>query len=203
MLLLSHLVILFCNLVDSSLPGPSIHGISQASILEWVAISFSRVSSWSRGQTRVSWLANRFFITEPPGKPLAQIEKICLIFYIRALYDREIMQIWLRASGKWHENSSLITKFWNVSVTSFHEMATHSSVLAWRIPGTGAWWAAVYGVAQSGTRLKQSSSSSSKICILTWFLLICFLSGREIFCAKAFPLVTAVLSIEIYSDPHL
>ena len=34
------------------------------------------------------------------------------------------------------------------------EMATHSSVLAWRIPGMGAWWAAVYGVAQSQTRLK-------------------------------------------------
>ena len=33
------------------------------------------------------------------------------------------------------------------------EMATHSSVLAWRIPGTGAWWAAVYGVTQSWTRL--------------------------------------------------
>ena len=32
-------------------------------------------------------------------------------------------------------------------------MATHSSVLAWRIPGTGTWWAAVYGVAQSRTRL--------------------------------------------------
>ena len=31
------------------------------------------------------------------------------------------------------------------------EMATHSSVLAWRIPGTAAWWAAVYGVAQSET----------------------------------------------------
>ena len=32
------------------------------------------------------------------------------------------------------------------------EMATHSSVLAWRIPRTGgAWWAAVYGVAQSRT----------------------------------------------------
>ena len=28
------------------------------------------------------------------------------------------------------------------------EMATHSSVLAWRIPGTGAWWAAFYGVAE-------------------------------------------------------
>ena len=35
------------------------------------------------------------------------------------------------------------------------EMATHPSVLAWRIPGMmGAWWAAVYGVALSQTRLK-------------------------------------------------
>ena len=33
------------------------------------------------------------------------------------------------------------------------EMATHSSIVAWRIPGTGAWWAAIYGVAQSRTRL--------------------------------------------------
>ena len=34
------------------------------------------------------------------------------------------------------------------------EMATHSSDLAWRIPGTGEPVAAVYGVAQSRTRLK-------------------------------------------------
>ena len=38
------------------------------------------------------------------------------------------------------------------------EMATHSSVLAWRIPGTEWWWgglvAAIYGVTQSRTRLK-------------------------------------------------
>ena len=35
------------------------------------------------------------------------------------------------------------------------EMATHSSVIAWRIPGTGEpGWAAVYGVAQSQTGLK-------------------------------------------------
>ena len=40
------------------------------------------------------------------------------------------------------------------------EMATHSSVLAWRIPG-GAWWAAVSGVAQGRTRLKRLSCSSS------------------------------------------
>ena len=43
-------------------------------------------------------------------------------------------------------------------------MATHSSVPTWRIPGMGgAWWAAVYGVALSRTRLKRLSSSS--ICL--------------------------------------
>ena len=40
------------------------------------------------------------------------------------------------------------------------------SVLAWRIPGMGgAWWAALYGVAQSRTRLKWLSSSSRTV---TW-----------------------------------
>ena len=41
------------------------------------------------------------------------------------------------------------------------EMASHSTVLAWRIPGTGAWWAAVSGVEQSRTRLTRLSSHSS------------------------------------------
>ena len=48
------------------------------------------------------------------------------------------------------------------------EMATHSSVLAWRIPGTGAWWAAIYGVAQSRTWLKRCSSSSSSMYYTTF-----------------------------------
>ena len=44
------------------------------------------------------------------------------------------------------------------------EMATHPSILAWRIPGTGDWWAAVYGVTQNRTRLKWLSSSRSCSC---------------------------------------
>ena len=49
-----------CDPIDYSLPRSSIHGISQARILEWVAIPFSRGSSWLRDQTRVSCSGSRF-----------------------------------------------------------------------------------------------------------------------------------------------
>ena len=58
-----------CNLMDCSLPGFSVHGISQARILKWGAISFSRGSSWSRDQTRIFYIIGGFFTTELPGKP--------------------------------------------------------------------------------------------------------------------------------------
>ena len=59
-----------CNPMDCSLPGSSIHGISQARILKWVAISFSRGFSQPWDQNHICSLADRFFTTEPPGKPL-------------------------------------------------------------------------------------------------------------------------------------
>ena len=68
LLLLSH-VQLFCDPKDYSLPGSSVHGISQARILEWVAISFSRESSPPRNQTHIPALAGRFFTTVSSGKP--------------------------------------------------------------------------------------------------------------------------------------
>ena len=45
---------LSCDPVDCCLPGSSVHGISQARILEWVAILFSKGSSKSKDQTHVS-----------------------------------------------------------------------------------------------------------------------------------------------------
>ena len=44
--------------MNYSSPGSSVHGISQAGLLEWVAASFSQGST-----------AGRFFTSEPPGKP--------------------------------------------------------------------------------------------------------------------------------------
>ena len=45
---------LFCNPMDCSLPGSSTRGISQVTILELVAISFSRGFFWPRDQTLIS-----------------------------------------------------------------------------------------------------------------------------------------------------
>ena len=50
-----------CNCMDCGPPGFSVHGILQARILEWVAIPFSRESSWPRNWTWVSCIAGRFF----------------------------------------------------------------------------------------------------------------------------------------------
>ena len=48
------------------------------------------------------------------------------------------------------------------------EMATHSSVLAWRIPGQGSLvgfrlWASVYGITQSRTRLKRLNNNNNNL----------------------------------------
>ena len=50
-----------CDPMDCSRPGSSVHGILQARILEWVAISFSRGSSRLRDRTQVSCIAGRLF----------------------------------------------------------------------------------------------------------------------------------------------
>ena len=61
-----------CDPMDCSPPGSSVHGILQARILEWVAMSSSRGSSRPRDRTCISCgscLAGGFFTTEPPRKP--------------------------------------------------------------------------------------------------------------------------------------
>ena len=50
-----------CDPMDCTLPGSSVHGISQARILECFAISFSRGSSLSRDRTWVSCIVDGFF----------------------------------------------------------------------------------------------------------------------------------------------
>ena len=66
-----------CDPMDCGLQGSSIHGILQARILEWVAISFSRGSS----QPGSPALEADTLMSEPPGKPRSKP-----LFWLSALY---------------------------------------------------------------------------------------------------------------------
>ena len=65
---------------------------------------------------------------------------------------------WTEEPGTVHGVAKSRTRLSDFTFTfHFHELekktTTHSSIVAWRILGMGAWWAAVYGVAQSRTQL--------------------------------------------------
>ena len=183
-----------CHPMDHSLPGSSVHGIFQARILEWVAISFSRGSSWLRDWTHVfciscigrwilyhwaTWEAyvylylpifiyHRFYITS------FLIEKYC--FHLFAIVNNAIMNI-----GAW-------LSIWFLSFNLFDiflglKLVDHMVILG-EGNGTplqcsclenprdrGAYWAAVYGVTQSQTRLKRLSSSSSSSMVILHLIL--------------------------------
>ena len=75
-----------CHPMDYSLPGSSVHSVLQARILEWVAMLFSRASSWPRDRTCVSCLAGRLFTTNHLESPIIiacvsqiTIIKMCLL----------------------------------------------------------------------------------------------------------------------------
>ena len=67
--------------MNCSPPGSSVHGIFQARILEWIAISYFRGSSQPRDESvsLVSALAGGFFTTAPPGKPMVYVNNGILL----------------------------------------------------------------------------------------------------------------------------
>ena len=84
--LVAKLYLTLCDPVDCSLPGSSVHRISQARTLEWVSIYFSKGSSQPGIEPAATALAGGFFTTEPPGKPLYSL--------IRYLISSSKQPIW-------------------------------------------------------------------------------------------------------------
>ena len=64
---------------QTSPPGSSVHWIIQATTLEWVAISFSRGSSWLKNQTGASPTAGRFFMNWVMREALLKARGICTV----------------------------------------------------------------------------------------------------------------------------
>ena len=86
----------FCNSMDCSLPGSSVHGILQARILEWVAIHFSRRIFPIQGSNSCFLQCRRIFLpTEPPGKPL-RIQLIIYISIVEVMLCQSKHRLWGR-----------------------------------------------------------------------------------------------------------
>ena len=79
-----------CDPMDCRPPGSSVHGISQARILEWVAISVSRASSWSRDQTHVSCVSCTSFVGRWFFTTSATWEAFIEILKSTSLYCRKV-----------------------------------------------------------------------------------------------------------------
>ena len=159
-MLVAQLCQTLCDPMDCSPPGFSVHGILQARILEGVAIPFSRRSSWPRDQPWSPALQADFLPLKPPGKPwlpMMGTEPWLPCSLQGQPWGRFIIYVsfsFLRCTP----SKIIVTNFpggFIVKGSTWHcrrhemwvwplgredpleeGMATHSSLLAWRIPGT-------------------------------------------------------------------
>ena len=184
--------------LDCSLPGSSVHGILQARILEWVAMTSSKGSSQPWDQTWflhcrkiLYFLRSKFFTPgkptssiflspSPPKKNKKQTTKTKTSF--PSLLLGKSLSYWertkyiyitkiLRLTSSLLQSQYLLTthfpllyyvdalqdtwvRFLGSEDPLKKGMATHSSILAWRIPlDKGTWQATVHGIAKNRTQL--------------------------------------------------
>ena len=122
-------------------------------------ISLSKL--WETVRDRETWHAAVHRVTELSDWTTTEyttyFKDVCLLISSEMLQRRQWHPTPVLLPGKSHGRRSMVGYSpWGREESDtterlhFHalekEMATHSSILAWRIPGTGAWWAAIYGV---------------------------------------------------------
>ena len=113
--------------MDCSLSGSSIRGIFQAGVLEWVAISFSRGSSWLRGEIHVSRIAGRCFTLWATREALWVLEWVAYPFSNGSSQSRN----WTHSC-----NAGDLGSIPGLRRSTGEGNGNHSSILAWRIPWT-------------------------------------------------------------------
>ena len=101
------------NMMDCSSPGSSVHGISQARILEWVAISSSKGASQPRDWTHIC-IAGRFFTNWAIKEAIFKV----------SVYILERFEIWKDGKKFWHN----IFKFWLLQIKVERSMCVHVCV---------------------------------------------------------------------------
>ena len=124
-----------CNPTDCSPPASSVHWISQARILEWIAISFSREFSGPRDRTCLSCLIGRFFTTEAPGKHRGIL---VLVHIVDASFSGA--KLWLfnhNSSKNLESQGERLVKELSIQVCNFVHRFHHFQSFAWEcFPGS-------------------------------------------------------------------
>jgi len=134
-----------CDPMDCSLLSPSGHGIFQATILEWVAISFSRGSSWPRDGTQVSrivgrcftvWASMVFFVVAVPTHILTnRVQEFPFLCILANIYH--LCSFWWQPSWQVWDDISLWCWFafpWWLAVLSIFSCACWPSAFPlWQI----------------------------------------------------------------------
>ena len=124
-----------CDRMDCSLPHSSVHGIFQARVLEWVAISFSRGSSRPRDQTQDSHIVGRHFtiwatrevsqgsrIWEAPGKEAQDSSRGDHLSRQIRFHSAECGRTWsLRFSSSASQSKFLGMNLTCYCITTFHQ----------------------------------------------------------------------------------
>ena len=105
----------FCDPMDFSLTASSVHGILQMRILEWVAIPFSRISSWPGDQTQVSCLGGRFFI----------------FWTIREAYTQNSSNTMMSSCAWNFPNSMIHPNLIHIQVCMYHKDSVRWSDILW------------------------------------------------------------------------
>ena len=112
---------LFCHLMDHSPPGSSVHGILQARILEWVAISFSRRTIWRFLKKKKLKIVLPYdpailFLGIYPEKTIIQKDTWTPMF-IAALFT---------IAKTWKQSNCLLTEEW-IKTTCYIYLMGHTS----------------------------------------------------------------------------
>ena len=147
-----------CDSMDCSPPGSSVHGISQARILEWVAISFSKGSSqprdWIYWTIQVSCTAGRFFTVWATREALYKCglrdNRIPIFKYWKKNKNRHSMRPqeaeWRPAGGSDRKqvfNSKKLCNIWScpaVGVPASRRRSPNRQNYQWAIPAEMKHW---------------------------------------------------------------